>query len=81
MSPQPSAQGTASRIFSGGGISAISPGAVLIIAALPLVLYLLNRIVFPSVDAREPPVLRPKIPFFGHIISLFREQTNMFDRL
>jgi hypothetical protein len=59
----------------------MTPGMVVAIAALPLILYLVNRVVFPTVDPREPPILRPKIPFFGHIISLIREQTNMFDRL
>ncbi|PKS08611.1 hypothetical protein jhhlp_004997 [Lomentospora prolificans] len=58
-----------------------TPGMVAAVAALPVALYLFQRVVFPTVDAREPPILRPKVPFFGHIISLIREYTSMFDRL
>lgn len=61
--------------------SGLTPAMLTAIAALPLALILLKRVVFPSVGPREPPVLRPTIPFFGHVISLIREKTAMYDRL
>lgn len=54
---------------------------VLMAVLTPLLLYNVIRILFPTVESREPPILRPKIPFFGHVISLICENTRMFDRL
>ncbi|KAL2024713.1 hypothetical protein VTK56DRAFT_6914 [Thermocarpiscus australiensis] len=51
------------------------------LAALPLALLLLRRVLFPSYDPREPPVLRPKIPFLGHAISIAREASGYYTRL
>jgi len=31
-----------------------------------------------NVESREPPVLRSRIPFIGHLISLFRYHNNYF---
>ena len=58
-----------------------SPGAIAGIVALPLVVFLLNRLLFPTVDPREPPILRPKVPVFGHIYSLMRETGAYYSRL
>ncbi|KAK4244311.1 cytochrome P450 [Corynascus novoguineensis] len=30
----------------------------------------------PRVDPREPPLLKPRIPFIGHIVSMMRHQTQ-----
>jgi hypothetical protein len=88
MSAQPSAGGTAdagggdaSSVAFGGALLANTPVMVFTIAAMPLIVYLLNKIIFPTVDPREPPVLRPKVPFIGHIVSLLSEKTRFFDRL
>ncbi len=59
----------------------VSPLAVLAGAVLPLLLFLLKPVLFPTFDPREPPVLRPGIPFFGHLISMIREQGNFLNRL
>lgn len=67
--------------FSPGVIAAMGPGTLTALAALPVALYLLKRVLLPAVSAREPPVLRPAIPFVGHVVSLIREKTSMFDRL
>ncbi|KAF9876143.1 prostacyclin synthase [Colletotrichum karsti] len=55
----------------------------LTIAALILIplIVVLKRLLFPVFDAREPPILRPKIPFFGHVFSLVREGANFNHRL
>jgi hypothetical protein len=63
------------------GKLAISPIAVFAIAALPLLIFILNKGFYPSVDAREPIIIPPKIPFIGHIISIFREGTSFYKRL
>lgn len=34
-----------------------------------------------DVDPEEPPVVRPSIPFFGHIIGLLRHHNNYFTLL
>jgi hypothetical protein len=33
------------------------------------------------VDAREPPILKPTIPYVGHIIGLLTHQTSYFEKL
>lgn len=62
-------------------VASTTPATMAVLAALPLALFLLKRVFLPTVSAREPPVLRPTIPFVGHIISLIREKTGLFDRL
>ncbi|GKT51777.1 uncharacterized protein ColSpa_11958 [Colletotrichum spaethianum] len=47
---------------------------------IPLAL-MLKKLLFPDFDPREPPVLRPRLPFFGHIVSLVRESGNFYARL
>jgi hypothetical protein len=32
-------------------------------------------------DPREPPLVRPKIPFIGHLIGLMRHQTTYLQML
>jgi hypothetical protein len=59
----------------------MKPAMVVTIAILSVMLYLLHRVFLPTVDPRHPPVLQPKIPFFGHIISFVFEKTKMFERL
>ncbi|KAK4161193.1 cytochrome P450 [Cladorrhinum sp. PSN259] len=34
--------------------------------------FLLNTLLTPRVDPREPPLIKPSIPLIGHIINLFR---------
>nr|XP_036587932.1 prostacyclin synthase [Colletotrichum truncatum]KAF6799073.1 prostacyclin synthase [Colletotrichum truncatum] len=54
--------------------------ATAILVLLPLAI-VLKRFLFPTFDPREPPVQRPKVPFFGHVISLIREGANFNNRL
>ena len=67
--------------FSPDALRDMSPGVLTALCALPLALFLVKRVLYPTVTAREPPVLRPAIPFVGHVVSLIREKTGMFDRL
>ena len=61
-----------------GSVSSI---AVLVIAALPIVLVLMKKLLYPTYDPREPPVLRPKVPFIGHLVSLIKESNSFYIRL
>ncbi|GAB1320360.1 hypothetical protein MFIFM68171_10570 [Madurella fahalii] len=54
---------------------------VLVVAVLPAVLILVRQLLYPTVDPREPPVLRPKIPFLGHAISIARDAGGYYARL
>ncbi|KAI3551163.1 prostacyclin synthase [Colletotrichum costaricense] len=56
---------------------------IVVTAALLLVpaFLLLKKLMFPNFDPREPPVLRPRLPVFGHIISLIRESGGFYARL
>ncbi|KAF4441573.1 7-alpha-hydroxycholest-4-en-3-one 12-alpha-hydroxylase [Fusarium austroafricanum] len=42
---------------------------------------LISRFVSPQIDPFEPPVLKPRVPLIGHIISTFREGTSFYARL
>ncbi|KAK0623481.1 cytochrome P450 [Immersiella caudata] len=60
----------------------LSPAAITLTAvALPLLLLLFKKAYFPALDPHEPPLLRPWIPFIGHIISLARESNGYYARL
>ncbi|KAM0273895.1 hypothetical protein ACHAQH_008157 [Verticillium albo-atrum] len=63
----------------GSGVSALTTVAVVILALVLLVF--LKHLVFPTFDAREPPVLRPRMPVIGHIVSMLREKANWHARL
>lgn len=49
---------------------------LLSIAATLLLSFVLTQFFSPSFDLREPPPLKPRIPFIGHILSLIRYQTD-----
>ncbi|KAH6684949.1 cytochrome P450 [Plectosphaerella plurivora] len=53
----------------------------LAIAAVPLALIAISRLVSPKIDPREPPPLWPTVPLVGHIISLLREHASFYSRL
>ena len=48
---------------------------------LSLALVSLKRVLYPALDPREPPVLRPKVPFFGHTFSIVSDGGAYYDRL
>lgn len=56
-------------------------GTSLIWVGIATVVLLLWRLVSPSLDPREPPLLKPKIPIIGHLVGLVGEQTHFFKRL
>lgn len=58
----------------------LSKPVVLGLAACAL-LFLIGRAFEPTVDALEPPMLRPSIPIFGHFYSMMKDQEAFFKRL
>ncbi|KAL0765536.1 hypothetical protein CaCOL14_011760 [Colletotrichum acutatum] len=59
-----------------------SYSVMVVTAALLLVpAFMLKKLMFPTFDPREPPVLRPRLPVFGHIISFIRESGGFYARL
>ncbi|KAJ3544468.1 hypothetical protein NM208_g3026 [Fusarium decemcellulare] len=63
-----------SQLGSAKKISPITLTAALVL--VPILSILLKKFLFPTFDPREPPVLRPRIPFVGHIIGMIRERTS-----
>ncbi|KAF6800993.1 prostacyclin synthase [Colletotrichum sojae] len=57
--------------------------ATLVTAALVLLplMVVLKKMLFPVYDPREPPILRPRVPFFGHVFSLISEASEFYGRL
>jgi hypothetical protein len=52
-----------------------------VIVILTGLFFLLGRYVSPSVDSLEPPLLKPRVPLVGHIISMFSEGGGFYVRL
>ncbi|SPJ73901.1 related to cytochrome P450 8B1 [Fusarium torulosum] len=46
------------------------------VLAAAVALSLLNRLLTPRIDPREPPVVKPRIPWIGHIIGVIRHQAD-----
>jgi hypothetical protein len=51
---------------------------LVVVAALGLLLWQNIRI---KMDPREPPLLRPWIPFIGHLIGMLRYHQTYFEKL
>lgn len=54
------------------------PSIILAVAAVLLVCWQRLSV---NLDPREPPLLKPKIPYIGHIIGLFKHHTAYFTML
>ncbi|KAF4954520.1 hypothetical protein FSARC_12133 [Fusarium sarcochroum] len=59
----------------------LSLSSTWLVVALTGLLLMLVRYVSPSLDALEPPVVKPRIPLVGHIISMIREGGGFYARL
>lgn len=54
-----------------------SPMTIPITIGIAVVIaFLVLHTLTPSVDPREPPLVRPRIPFIGHIVGLMRHQAQ-----
>lgn len=52
-----------------------------IILAVIAVLLLIRQRLALDLDPREPPILKPRVPYIGHIIGLFTYHTGYYDRV
>jgi hypothetical protein len=51
----------------------IATGIVAALVVAVVVAALVSSLFSAKFDPREPPVLKPTIPFFGHLIGMLRE--------
>lgn len=52
-------------------VSSTDNSHVLAFAAISLAFFFIYKVFWPvHLDSQEPPILRPKIPFIGHLLSL-----------
>jgi len=65
-----------SLIAAGTGIDFASNRHYILIAAATAAAVLLVSLASPRVDGQEPPLVKPVVPFVGHIIGLLRKQSE-----
>ncbi|KAK4238140.1 cytochrome P450 [Achaetomium macrosporum] len=58
------------------GLDTMATAPVTIAIAVVVVGFLILHILSPSVDPREPPLVKPRIPLIGHILGLMRHQAS-----
>ncbi|TDZ36373.1 25-hydroxycholesterol 7-alpha-hydroxylase [Colletotrichum spinosum] len=56
-------------------------GYIALAALFAVVFYGLHQLLVARVDPREPPVLKPRIPFVGHILGLIKHQHSYYKLL
>jgi hypothetical protein len=62
-------------------LDSLSWSTSFVVVALTGILLLLQRYASPSLDPLEPPLLKPRVPLLGHIISMLREGGHFYVRL
>ncbi|KPM39720.1 hypothetical protein AK830_g6825 [Neonectria ditissima] len=67
-------QGVIADLLSGTSSPASIVAAVILASAI--VLPLLNKLLSPRMNQLEPPLVKPTIPFIGHIIGIIRHQNG-----
>jgi len=58
-----------------------TPATAAVAVACVLFAIFIKAAYFPSLDPREPPLVRSTVPFIGHILGLMQEQSDYFIRL
>jgi hypothetical protein len=61
---------------SQGFLASLVSTNVLIACGVIGAIYLLDFIIAPRLDPREPPLLKSKVPLIGHIIGLLWHENN-----
>ncbi|KAF7554335.1 hypothetical protein G7Z17_g2940 [Cylindrodendrum hubeiense] len=72
--PASAPQGLIAELISRTSSTTAILAAVVLAGAL--VVPLLNKFLTPTMDLSEPPVIKPTIPFIGHIIGIIRHQSD-----
>jgi hypothetical protein len=70
-----------SSIAGAGAAAAITSKPIVTVLVLLAVAALVGHVLSPNVDGREPPVLKPRIPIIGHLISMIRDQAHFLSRV
>jgi hypothetical protein len=52
-----------------------------VVVGLTAALFALNSVASAPIDAAEPPVIKPTIPFVGHLINMLTEKGSWYRRL
>jgi hypothetical protein len=58
------------------GLETLTAMPITTIAIAAVIALLVLHAVGPRVDPREPPVVKPRVPFLGHIIGMFQQQAG-----
>ncbi|KAK0738476.1 monooxygenase-like protein [Schizothecium vesticola] len=58
-----------------------TPATAAVAVACVLLAILIKAAYFPSLDSREPPLVRSTVPFIGHILGLMQHESDYFTRL
>lgn len=51
------------------------------LAAIPLLMVAISKLISPKFSPQEPPPLWPTIPIIGHLIGILREPTSFYPKL
>ena len=63
-------------------VLALKSSTTVIVGGTTIVAWLiLSWLLSPKVDANEPPVVKPRIPFIGHIIDLLYYKSDFLKRI
>ena len=63
-------------------VSALKKSTALIVGVATTVAWLvLSWFLSPKIDPNEPPVVKPRIPFIGHIIDLLYYKSEFLKRI
>ncbi len=69
------AGGFVSMIAAGAHLG-LAPSQGLAIAVVAIAAVLLLSLATPRLDAQEPPLVKPSVPFIGHMIGIIRHQAR-----
>ncbi|OLN81971.1 25-hydroxycholesterol 7-alpha-hydroxylase 3, partial [Colletotrichum chlorophyti] len=54
----------------------VSTGKYALAAMLLALAIVLQKVLYPEIDAREPPPMKPKIPIIGHLVGIIQHQSQ-----
>jgi hypothetical protein len=50
----------------------------IILAGILLLIFVADRIMTPRMEQQEPPLLKPTVPWIGHIVGLIQKSAGYF---
>lgn len=67
-------QGIIADLFGQSSYTTLTILATIIASAF--MLPILNKILTPTMDPNEPPLIKPKFPLIGHIVGIIQHQSG-----